>query len=157
MATPVLRWKGREVRDRVRRAAETGVDETMEEAVRLSKLGHPDYPPASEPGERYASRTGANVAEIRIKMPAVEEGTFVRGLWGSEDDVSLFLEIGTSRKASGFPRAAQRAAEGHGDMWAIPPPSSPPQMAARPTLRPSAQIAYDGLARRIAIAYQAGG
>lgn len=156
MAVPVLKWNGAAVRRRVARAAAVGIDETMEEGVRLSKAGHPDYPPASAPGERYASRTGSNVAAIRIKVAAVEAGTKVSGLWGSDDDVSLFLEIGTSRKNSGAPRAAERAAAGGGDMWAIPPPASPPQMAARLTLRPSAQVAYTGLARRIAIAYEAG-
>jgi hypothetical protein len=153
----VLDWKGREVRDRVAAAAVAGVDATMADAVRKAKANHRQYPPASAPGERYANRTGAESASMTIKEPAVEEGGVVRGTWGADADSSLYVEIGTSRKRSGFPRAEVRAAEGEGDMWAIPPPSAPPQMAARYTLRPAAQMANQLLAARIAAAFMGEG
>ncbi len=147
-------WKGPEVRDKVAAAAIAGVDFTMEDAVRKSKANHVAYPPASLPGERYANRTGSETASLTVKDPAGIVGARVRGTWGADNDTSLYVEIGTSRKGSGAPRAEIRAAEGGGDMWAIPPPSNPPQMAARYTLRPAASQANRLLAARIGMAFR---
>ena len=148
-----LDWKGPEVRRKVAGACVLAVDATMADGVKKAKADHPGYPPASRPGERYASRTGFAVASTTIKAAAVLIGAHVRGTWGSDDNTSLFVEIGTSRKGSGAPRADVRAAAGDGNMWAIPGPSDPAQMAARYTLRPAAQDANSLLALRIAAAY----
>jgi hypothetical protein len=150
----VLDWKGDDIRRKVAAAAIVGVDATLARAVDLAKADHPSYPPASQAGERYASRVGFAVASTTIKAPAVLVGAHVRGTWGADADYSLFLEIGTSRKDSGEPRADVRAAEGDGNMWAIPGPSSSPQMAARYTLRPAAAEANSLLAVRIGLAYR---
>jgi hypothetical protein len=40
-------------------------------------------------------------------------------------------------------------------MWSIPPPSTPPQMAARPTLRVAQDEAIPLLAARVGAAYRA--
>lgn len=154
MGVALIDWKGSEVREHVVEAARIGIDETMADAVRKARANHPHYPPASAPGERYASRTGDNVADITIKVPASHDGLHIRGVWGSTNHLSLYLEIGTSRKASGFPRAQERAAAAGGDMWAVPPPSEPPQMAARYTLRPAASMAYKLLPVRMGIAFR---
>lgn len=147
-------WKGPEVREKMRAAAVAGVDFTMEDAARKAERNHREYPPSSAPHERFASRSGALAASYAVKDPAVEVAGKVRGTWGSDLRYSLFVEIGTSRKRSGFPRAEVRAAEGGGDMWAIPGPSVPPQMADRRTMRPAQAEAQRLLALRIGAAFR---
>lgn len=142
-------WKGAAVRQHVAEACRLGVDATMDDAVRKARAGHPEYPPSSRPGAPYANRSGSLVSGTVVKVKALLEGSRIRGVWGNLRDYSLFVEIGTSRDDSGFPRAQARAAEGAGDMWAIPPPSEPPRMAARFTLRPAASLAYKKLGARI--------
>jgi hypothetical protein len=155
MSAPVLDWKGAEVRRRVAAACAVGVDATMEDAAGKARAAHPAYPPASEPGERYATRTGDLTASIGVKDPAVEIAAHVVGVWGASADDALYVEIGTSRKGSGAPRAQTRALTGaSAGMWAIPGPSDPPQMSARYYLRPAASEAYSLLGLRIAAAYQ---
>jgi hypothetical protein len=152
MAT--LDWKGADVRRRVAAACVVAVDATLADGVRKAKADHPGYPPASAPGERYASRTGFLLGSTTIQEPAVLAGAHVRGTWGSDANYALYVELGTSRKESGYPRAQVRAAESGGDMWAIPGPSDPAQMAARYTLRPAAQEANSLLGVRIGLAYR---
>lgn len=149
-----LNWNGDQVKARMRSAAKLGVDKTMGDCVADARSNHPAYPPASEPGERYANRTGFDIASIDIMEPAEALGEKVSGRWGSTSNVALFLEIGTSREGSGEPRAEVREAEGDGDMDAIPPPSSPPLMAPRPTLRPAADTHYPGLSKNIGAAFR---
>lgn len=152
-----LDWKGGEVRARMAAAAVAGINFTNEDAVKKAQARHREFPPASEPHERFASRSGALAASYAVKEPAVEAGGRVRGTWGSDVDSSLYVEIGTSRKRSGFPRADVRAAEGGGDMWAIPGPSVPPQMADRRTMRPAAAQANRLLALRIGAVFRGEG
>lgn len=147
-------WRGKQVAARVAAASTLGVDKTMSECVHDAKSGHPAYPPASEPGERYANRIGFASGSIQIFDAASFDGRKVSGSWGSGANYALYLEIGTSRKDSGFPRAQVREAEGGGDMNAIPPPSDPPLMAARPVLRPAADAIYPRLPGRIGAAYR---
>ena len=153
MAT--LKWNGDAVRRQLAAASALGIDKTMADCVTDAKSGHEVYPPASEPGERYAIRTGHAIGATQILQPAGpdEPGT-IRGRWGSTDETALFVEIGTSREDSGFPRAQEREAAADGDMHAIPPPSDPPLMAARPTLRPAADTHYPGLPSNIGRAYR---
>ena len=149
-----LNWRGPEVRAKMAAAAAIGIDFTNADAVKKARARHRQFPPSSEPHERFASRSGALAASYAVKEPAVEAGGRVRGTWGSDVGYSLFVEIGTSRKRSGFPHADVRAAEGGGDMWAIPGPSVPPQMADRRTMRPAAAQAQRLLAGRIGMAFR---
>ena len=147
-------WKGGQVARRMTQAAAAGVDKTMSECVTDARSGHEQYPPASAPGQRYADRTGFALASTDISKHATPEGTRIAGAWGSSAEYALYLEIGTSREDSGFPRAQVREAEGAGDMDQIPPPSDPPLMAPRPTLRPAADAQYPKLRAWIAAAFQ---
>lgn len=147
-------WRGDAVRERMEKAAALGVDKTMSECVGDARSGHPAYPPASEPGERYANRTGFDTASTDILDPAHSDGTRVHGSWGALSEVALFLEIGTSREGSGMPTASEREEMGGGDMDAIPGPSEPPLMAPRPTLRPASDKHYPGLAEWIGMAFR---
>lgn len=154
-----LIWKGAEVRAKVAGAATLGVDATMAEGVTIAKAGHPSYPPSSMPDTPYANRTGFLTGSTTIKAPAVEVGSKIAGLWGSDANYSLYVEIGTSRKDSGAPRAEVRALVGPEiGMWEIsyPSPSEHPQMAPRYSLRPAADVAYRGLAGKIALFYASG-
>lgn len=148
-----IQWNGKAISARVSAAAAAGVDKTMSECVADARSGHPAYPPASEPGERYANRTGFDAASTDIRDHARDDGGRVHGSWGSDADYALFVEIGTSREASGFPTAEEREAAGAGNADAIPPPSDPPRMAARPTLRPAADANYPKLPQWIRRAF----
>jgi hypothetical protein len=148
-------WNGGAIKARVSDAAALGIDKTMSDCVADARGGHEAYPPASEPGERYANRTNFAVAATDIMEPASPVGDgHVKGRWGSRDETALFVEIGTSRKDSGFPRAQAREAAADGDMNAIPPPSDPALMEPRPTLRPAADAHYPGLSGYIGAAYR---
>lgn len=154
-----LDWKGAEVRAKVAAAATLGLDATMAEAVAIAKTDHPPYPPSSAPETPYANRTGFLTGSTTIKAAAVEVGNRISGRWGSDANYSLYVEIGTSRKSSGAPRAEVRALVGpSAGMWEIsyPSPSEHPQMAPRYYLRPAADVAYRGLAGKIALFYGAG-
>lgn len=162
-ATVRVRWNGAAVRARVAAAAVIGVDQTLAACVVDAKSTH-----------EYENRTGFMNASTTIFDWATWEGDRVSGKWGAHAYYALFLEIGTSRPWSGAPRAQVRAAEGHGDMWAIPPPQpigphtdtkwvkgeripgTGPLMTERMSLRPAAAREYPLLAERISIAYRAG-
>lgn len=145
-----FKWNGDRLKKRAIAASELGVDRTMGECVAEAKTGHPEFPPASNPGERYANRTGSLAGSIQMIAPAMFEGGKVNGSWGSLSNIALFLEIGTSRSG---PDAMEREAAGGGNMWAIPAPDDT-LMAARPTLRPTADIQYPLLRSRVAAAFQ---
>jgi hypothetical protein len=152
-----LNWNGDQIKTRMRAAAKLGIDKTMADCVRDARSNHPAYPPVSQPGERYANRTGYDIAAIDLMEPAhtvAADSSKVTGRWGSTSEIALFLEIGTSRMDSGEPRAAEREAIGDGDMDAIPGPSDPPLMAPRPTLRPAADTHYPNLGKNIGAAYR---
>lgn len=151
-----LLWRGAAVIEKVRDAAGAGIDTTLAECVHDAALDHPAFPPASEPYEPYANRTGFETGAIH-SLPAADEEERVVGHWGAYAPYALFLEIGTSRADSGHPDATEREAQGAGNMDAIPPPSDPPLMAPRPFLRPAADRNYPRLAERIGVAFRAGG
>src|SRR6185503_11774662 len=143
-----IEWNGKAIKEKMRAASVAGVEKTIAEAVHDARADHPAYPPASEPYERYANRTGHSIGEIVSKgAHETEEG--VTGKWGGYSHNALFMEIGTSVTG---PTATERMIEGAGDMDAIPPPVGP-LMAPRPTLRPAADKEYPLLAERIAAAF----
>ncbi len=154
-----LDWKGGDVRRKVALACAVGIDATMAEAVRLAKADHAPYPPSSAPGERFHSRMAFLEGSIQIFDEAIPSNeVWIAGSWGAEANYSLYVELGTSRKASGAPRAQMRARSATPPgMYAIPGPAVPPLMAARYTLRPAAVEAYMLLGANIAAAYNAGG
>lgn len=149
-------WNGRALLEKATEAAKAGIDRTMSECVDDARRGHEAYPPASQPGEKYANRTGFDVQSIRILDNAdgsvgatLEEGK-VHGRWGSLSNIALFLEIGTSVAG---PNAMEREDAAGGDMDAIAPPIGP-LMAARPTLRPASDREYPLLRPRIGAAFR---
>jgi hypothetical protein len=148
MAT--IKWYGDEVRAKVAAAAAVGVDVTNEKAAEKAEANHPEYPPASQPYERYADRTGDESRSIAVFTEAVEEDDRVHGQWGATAKQSLFLEIGTSMAG---PTAVEREQMGGGDMDAIPDPVGP-KMAPRPFLRPAADEEYPLLGVRIGAAFR---
>jgi hypothetical protein len=169
-----LKWNGDAIKRKMAAAATVGISETMAECVADAKANHPDYPPASQPYERYANRSGTETGSIMMHPPTTD-GLTVSGRWGGYTEYSLFLEIGTSRTG---PTAFERAEAADGNMDAITPPLYPegvsgpgwggfnqppdpdrprtgPLMAPRPFLRPAADRHYGGLARKIAENYNA--
>jgi hypothetical protein len=151
MGVATLRWNGAEVRRKIVAAAHVGVDTTMAAAVRHAAANHPGYPPASEPYERFHSRTGFEVGSIKIfDAASLRDPTVIAGQWGADASQSIYLEIGTSIAG---PTAGARALAGAGDMSAIPPPIGP-LMAPRPFLRPAADEEYPLLAARIGAVYR---
>jgi hypothetical protein len=148
MAT--LRWYGGRVADKMAYAAALGIDRTMAEAVSNAKDNHPSWPPASEPYERFHSRTGYTVNSIQIIEPGHLDAKSVHGQWGSRSKVSLFLEIGTSTDG---PTVEERVDAAGGNFGMITPAIGP-LMAPRPFLRPAMDLEYPRLAARIGAAFR---
>jgi hypothetical protein len=149
-----LTWRGGEVADKMAAAAAVAIDQTMAECVAHAKSDHPSFPPASQPGSRFHSRSGFEVGSVKIMDSAsMRSATTVGGSWGADSNYSIFLEIGTSVKG---PTAEQRALEAGGDMSMIAPAIGP-LMAPRPFLRPATDAAdgYVLLPARIRAAFQA--
>lgn len=140
-----FKWNGKEIAAKAAEAAVMGVERTMAECVSDARSDHPPFPPASEPYERYANRTGFETGAIKSNG-AHYDGVRVVGTWGAYTNYALFLEIGTSVAG---PTATEREETGAGDMDAIPPPIGP-LMAPRPFLRPATDREYPLLASRIA-------
>ena len=89
-------WNGKAVAAKVAAAAEIGVEKTMADCVHDARADHPAFPPASEPYERYANRTGFETGAIRSNG-ATFDGRRAFGATGSAyTEYALFLEIGTS-------------------------------------------------------------
>lgn len=142
-------WRGKEVAAKMAAASVLGVEKTISECVHDAAADHPPFPPASEPYERYANRTGNETGAIRSNG-AEFDGRRTRGTWGAYTNYALFLEIGTSIAG---PTATERESIGGGDMDAIPPPVGP-LMAPRPFLRPAADKEYPLLGARIGAAFR---
>jgi hypothetical protein len=93
-----LTWHGDKILDRVYRAQERGVNDTMDEC-------------ASQAAAATPRRTGLAAGSIGIVMPAKREGNSTRGLWGGPALPSspgytessrvrlFFLEVGYRGKA----------------------------------------------------------
>lgn len=155
-----IEWNGPSIRRKAAAAAALAVDRTITECVRDAARGHPQYPPASKPGGRYANRTGHATDMIRVSEEADAagmaafgarmEGDRVVGRWGGYARYALFLEIGTSVAG---PTATEREDAADGNMDEIAPPIGP-RMAARPTLRPAADRQYPLLVSRMGQAFR---
>lgn len=79
-----LKWRGKEVREKVIAAVKAGVDETMAAAVIEAKQNH-----------EFKNRTVVLEGSIGIAQPAKEEAGIVTGIWGSQDVAyALRIEFG---------------------------------------------------------------
>lgn len=68
-----LNWHGREVAEKIQRATEAGIDDTMADAVIQAKSHHPGW----------RNRTGTAEGSVRIIEPAHRDGQGTVGVWGS--------------------------------------------------------------------------
>jgi hypothetical protein len=165
-------WNGDEVFERVKAAAEVGVQRTLEAASEQAKTAH-----------KWVSRTGLLEASIGVLEPAHSDGLIVKGKFGALAPYALDVEVGTSRIG---PTTFQRVA-GSAGWWTIPGPAPAPGVsvrqsftilppgggygfttlhspstgvgplkAARPFLRTAAFINFPLLSLRIAEAFQEG-
>lgn len=125
----MLKWRGRQLKDKMTRAQKIGVNTTMAAAVLKAKLNHG---PGAHAFERFETATGSLERSIQIVDKAAKVFGGVRGLWGSTDIVyALRIELGFQGK------------DARGRIYDQP---------AFPYLRPAAGIEYPKLARRIAVA-----
>ncbi len=170
MALVEFDWKGDEVFEQVKVAAELGVDRTLAEAASQAKRDH-----------RWVSRTGFLEATIGVVDFAHSDGLSVKGAFGALANYALDVEIGTSRVG---PTALERVI-GSAGWWSIPAPQPQPGVsvrqsftilppgggygfrtlhspstgtgplkAARPYLRPAAFFQFPLLPLRIAAAFK---
>lgn len=133
----MLRWEGKKVIDRLRRAESRGVNETMAAAVVAAKRNHP-----------WRNRTGTLEGSIDIHVFARAGRGGVRGVWGSRDvRYALIQELGGVIRPR---RARALVFMVDGQFVTVQKVTIPP----RPYLRPAADAAYPGLAGRIRAAFK---
>lgn len=163
-------WNGDAVFERVKAAAEVGVQRTLEAASEQAKTAH-----------KWVSRTGLLEASIGVLDPAHSDGLVVKGAFGALAPYALDVEVGTSRIG---PTTFERVA-GSAGWWTIPGPAPAPGVsvrqsftilppgggygfstlhrpsmgtgplkAARPFLRPAAYIQFPLLPLRVAAAFR---
>ena len=125
----MLKWRGRQLKDKLTRAQKSGVNTTMAAAVLKAKLNHGL---GAHAFERFETQKGSLERSIQVVNKAAQVFGGVRGLWGSTDIVyALRIELGFQGK------------DVKGRIFDQP---------AFPFLRPAADIEYPKLARRIAVA-----
>lgn len=136
-----LKWEGKRVTAKMRRAQVLGVNQTMAAAAAHAKRNHP-----------WQNRTGTLEGSIDIAVYAVagRVGEPVRGTWGSRDvRYALIHELGgTIRPKHG----KVLVFEVDGETVAVQSVTMP----ARPYLRPAADAEYPKLADRIRREYERG-
>lgn len=128
-----LKWFGRKVTEKMRRAQVAGVNETLGASVVHAKQNHP-----------WQNRTGALEGGIQIvEFAAPKEGGGVKGVWGVTDArQARILEEGGTIKAKSA--KALHFVIG-GEHVVVKQVTIPPY----PYLRPAADETYPSLARRI--------
>lgn len=135
-----IKWYGRQVGEKVRRAQQQGVNATMGGAVAHAERHH-----------NWRNRTGVLEGSIDIQDYARDRGSGVSGLWGSRDvRYALIHELGGTIKPK-TARALMFRAE-DGGFVTVQSVTIP----ARPYLRPAADAEYPRLAGRIRRAYERG-
>ena len=99
-----LKWRGKEVSKKIKRAAEIGINDTMARSVTLAKQSHPGW----------NNVTGTAEGSIRIVEPAKQARGSIFGRWGSAAvHYFLYLELfhGSalrSAAAKTYPQLAKR-------------------------------------------------
>jgi len=101
-----LDWAGARVKIKAAAAAKIGIQTCMELAVEKARSNHPDYPPESEPFERYHRRTDQTIAATQILEDAdikdwVGSNPYVTGRWGIRD-APAFQDPDEWREVRGF-------------------------------------------------------
>jgi len=136
--TKSLKWYGKAVTEKMRRAQIEGVNQTMSACVTEAKLNH-----------EWQNRTGILEGGIDIADYARQETDGVRGTWGVLDVVyARIQELGGVIR----PKRAQALA--------IPQPDGSVRLVkqvkipARPYLRPAADKHYPKLGSRIRKAFE---
>ena len=133
-----VKWYGKKVSAKMRRAQITGINQTMAAAVTRAKRNHD-----------WKNHTGVLEGSYGLAEPAHETGKGVRGVWGSRDvRYALAQELGAVIKPVRA-RALQFRTEA-GNFVTVKQVRIP----ARPALRPAADIEYPKLADRIRIAFE---
>ena len=94
----MLKWRGRQLMDKLTRAQKSGVNTTMAAAVLKAKFNHG---PGAHAQERFETHTGSLERSIQVVDKAARVSGGVRGLWGSTDIVyALRIELGFQGKDS---------------------------------------------------------
>jgi hypothetical protein len=133
-----LKWYGKRVSDKMRRAQIAGVNATMGACVVHAKRNH-----------AWQNRTGTLEGAIDIVDYAKPAGAGVRGVWGARDvRYALIHELGGVIKAKTAKALKFRGADGtFVQVQSV-------TMPKRPYLRPAADAEYPKLADRIRVHYE---
>ncbi len=132
-----VRWNGKKVLAKVRKAQIVGVNQTMAAAERHAIANH-----------TWQNRTGILEGSIGIATFARPKGTGVAGEWGVQDnEYALIQDLGGTIKAKG---GGKLYLQRDGEIFATADSVTIP---ARPYLRPAADAKYPGLTRRIKRAF----
>lgn len=135
-----LKWLGRQVSEKLRRAQVAGVNATMSAAVIRARRNHP-----------WSNRTATLEGAIDIADYAAPAARGVRGVWGVRDVVYARIhELGGVIRPV---RARALTIVDRGEIVAVVQEVTLP---ARPYLRPAADAEYPGLAGRIRTAFERG-
>ncbi len=103
-----LKWYGDEIKRKFQRAAETGINKTMADAVTHFKGNHPGW----------QNRTTTAEGSVRIQQSAKSEGNRIVGRWGSIGvDYMIWLELkhGSALRSAGdatYPKLIDRIRRG---------------------------------------------
>ncbi|MDF1778737.1 MAG: phage morphogenesis protein [Rhizobiaceae bacterium] len=140
-----LKWYGKQVSEKMRKAQIAGVNATMGACITDAKRNH-----------RWNNRTGVLEGSIGIAEPAAVQGgkggvmSGVRGVWGSKDvRYALIHELGGVIKPVRAKALMFRADDG---TFVVAKQVTIPE---RPYLRPAADKHYPKLAKRIRRAFEA--
>ncbi len=133
-----VRWNGKKVQAKLRKAQIMGVDQTMAAAERHAVANH-----------TWQNRTGILEGSINTVSRARPVGGGVSGLWGVQDnEYALIQELGGTIKAKAGGRLFIQDKAGK-----ITATATSVTIPARLYLRPAADAEYPGLTRRIRRAY----
>jgi len=121
-----IKWRGRAVISKMRRAQITGVNTTMLAAILKAKA---DHSPGARSGGRFETQTGSLERSIRITEKARRILSGVQGIWGSVD--------------TGYARRIELGFQGKDSKGRVV------DAPAYPFLIPAAQEEYPMLAKRI--------
>lgn len=133
-----LKWYGKEVTAKMRRAQIAGINATMGASVTHAKNNH-----------EWKNQTSTLEGSIAIAVPGQSTANGARGVWGSLDVLyALIHELGGIIKPVRAKALSFRGTDG--TFVTVKQVTIP----ARPYLRPAADVEYPKLADRIRHAYE---